>query len=123
MFRDTARAFATDAQARLLSRHAIASGFDRELAPLLRMFFYLPLEHSENLADQVESLRLNGTLAAENSAYAGVLKSAQWHLETIRRFGRFPARNRALGRESTQEEIDFLQRRDYESFAIGDGKR
>jgi uncharacterized protein (DUF924 family) len=107
MFRDTAQAFATDAQARLLSRDAIATGFDRELSPLLRMFFYLPLEHSENLDDQVESVRLNGALVRENPDYALVLKSAQWHLETIRRFGRFPGRNRALGRPSTQEEIHF----------------
>jgi len=114
MFRDAAQGFATDAQARLLSRHAIASGFDRELSPLLRMFLYLPLEHSENLDDQLESVRLNAALVAENPDYAKVLKSAEWHLETIRRFGRFPGRNRALGRHSTQEEIDFLKRRDDE---------
>ena len=114
IFRDTARAFATDAQARLVSRHAIASGFDRQLPPLLRMFLYLPLEHSENLDDQLESVRLNGALAAENPEYAKVLHSAKWHIETIRRFGRFPGRNRALGRPSTQEEIDFLQRGDEE---------
>ena len=70
MFRDTARAFATDAKARELSRHAIASGFDRALSPIMRMFLYLPLEHSENLDDQLESVRLNCALAAENPAWS-----------------------------------------------------
>ena len=63
MFRDTARAFATDAKAREVSRHAIASGFDRELPPIMRMFFYLPFEHSEDLHDQMESVRLALALA------------------------------------------------------------
>jgi len=109
MFRGTARAFATDAKARELSRHAMASGYDRELPPLMRMFFYLPLEHSENLDDQLESVRLAGGLTAEGLIQAEVLKSAKQHQETIRRFGRFPGRNQALGRQSTQEEIDFLK--------------
>ena len=109
MFRDTARAFATDAKARELSRHAIASGFDRDLSPIMRMFLYLPLEHSENLDDQLESVRLTCALAAENLDHAGALKSAEQHLEIIRRFGRFPSRNHALGRQSTQEEMNFLK--------------
>ncbi len=109
MFRDTARAFKTDAKARELSRHAIASGFDRELSPVMRMFFYLPLEHSENLNDQLESVRLARALAAENPDQTLVLKSAEEHLEVIRRFGRFPSRNHALGRQSTAEEMDFLR--------------
>ena len=109
MFRDTARAFATDAKARELSRHALASGYDRELPPLMRMFFYLPLEHSENLDDQLESVRLARALAAEKPDHAEELEYAEQHLETIRRFGRFPTRNEALGRQSTQEEMDFLR--------------
>ena len=109
MFRGTARAFATDAKARELSRHAMASGYDRELAPLMRMFFYLPLEHSENLDDQLESVRLARALAAEKPELAEELKYAEQHLEAIRRFGRFPTRNEALGRQSTQEEMDFLK--------------
>jgi adenylate cyclase len=109
IFRGTARAFATDAKARELSRHAIACGYDRELSPLMRMFFYLPLEHSENPDDQLESVRLAGGLTAESRIRAEVLESAKQHQETIRRFGRFPGRNHALGRQSTQEEIDFLK--------------
>jgi uncharacterized protein (DUF924 family) len=109
MFRGTARAFATDPKARELSRHAIASGFDRDLSPLMRMFLYLPLEHSEDLDDQLESVRLSCALAAENHDYSEILEQAEQHLEIIRRFGRFPGRNRALGRQSTQEEVNFLK--------------
>ena len=109
MFRGTARAFATDAKARELTRHAIASGFDRELSPLMRMFLYLPLEHSENLNDQLESVRLTSALAAENHGYSEMLEYAEQHLEVFRRFGRFPGRNDALGRQSTQEEVNFLK--------------
>jgi uncharacterized protein (DUF924 family) len=109
MFRGTGRAFATDAKARELTHHAIESGFDRELPPLMRMFLYLPLEHSENLDDQLESVRLNCELAEENPDLVENRKYAEQHLETIRRFGRFPGRNRALGRQSTQEEMDFLK--------------
>jgi len=73
------------------------------------MFLYLPLEHSENLDDQLESVRLSRALVAENHDYQEIREYAEQHLETIRRFGRFPGRNRALGRQSTQEEMDFLK--------------
>jgi uncharacterized protein (DUF924 family) len=109
MFRGTARAFATDAKARELTRHAVSSGFDRELSPMMRMFLYLPLEHSENLDDQLESVRLNSALAAEDHDYSEILEDAVQHMEAIRRFGRFPGRNHALGRQSTQEEMNFLK--------------
>jgi uncharacterized protein (DUF924 family) len=112
MFRGTARAFATDTKAREISRHAIASGFDRELPQIMRMFFYLPFEHSEHLSDQLESVRLAGALADEYGKCqegTAIRKSAELHLETIRRFGRFPGRNGALGRRSTKEEIEFLR--------------
>jgi uncharacterized protein (DUF924 family) len=109
MFRGTAQAFATDTKARELSRHAISAGFDRELPPIMRMFLYLPLEHSENLEDQLESVRLTCALAAENPGHTEMLEQAEQHLEVIRRFGRFPGRNHALGRQSTQEEMNFLK--------------
>jgi uncharacterized protein (DUF924 family) len=109
MFRGTARAFATDAKARELSRHAIESGFDLELSLIMRMFLYLPLEHSENPDDQLESVQLTSALVAENPDYTEFLDHAVQHLEVIRRFGRFPGRNNALGRDSTQEEMNFLK--------------
>jgi len=65
MFRDTARAFATDAKARDVSRHVITSGFDRKLSLIMRRFFYLPLKHSEHLHDQIESARLALVLTDE----------------------------------------------------------
>ncbi len=112
MFRDTPRAFATDAKAREVSRHAIAAGFDRESPPITRMFFYLPFEHSEDLHDQMESVRLALVLAddfGKPAEGAAVRMSAELHLKMIRRFGRFPGRNEALGRQSTEEEIEFLK--------------
>jgi uncharacterized protein (DUF924 family) len=113
MFRDTARAFATDAKAREVSRHAIASGFDREVPLIMRMFFYLPFEHSEDVHDQMESVHLASVLADDyggSAEGAAIRKSAELHLQMIRRFGRFPGRNEALGRQSTKEELKFLKR-------------
>ena len=112
MFRGTARAFATDAKAREVSRDAIACGFDRELPQVMRMFLYLPFEHSEHLSDQMESVRLAVALEedyGESPASTAIRKSAELHHETIRRFGRFPGRNEALGRQSTKEESEFLK--------------
>lgn len=100
LFRDTARAFATDAKALEAARHAVDSGYDRGLPDAVRMFFYLPFEHSERLEDQERALQL----------FAGhpELAWARRHWEIIRRFGRFPHRNAVLGRESTPAEREFL---------------
>ena len=111
--RGTARAFATDGKAREVSRDAIASRFDLEVPPVMRMFLQLPFEHSENLDDQLESIRLASALVAENPHLNDSLEHARQHLETIKRFGRFPARNKALGRESTPEERRFLEEQQY----------
>jgi len=111
MFRDTPRAFATDAKARDIARHAIGARFDRALSTAERMFLYLPFEHSENLDDQFESVRLTRALALEDPRI-DALKYAEQHLEIIRRFGRFPARNAALGRQSTDQELAFLNKQD-----------
>ena len=111
MFRNKPRAFATDAKARDIARHAIKAGFDRALSAVERMFLYLPFEHSENLDDQFESVRLTRALAAEDP-HSDALNYAEQHLEIIQRFGRFPARNAALGRESTEQELDFLNKQD-----------
>ena len=115
MFRGSARAFATDAKAREVSRHAIASGFDRELRQIMRYFFLLPFEHSEDLNDQMESVRLALALAneyGESAEGTEILGSAELHLQIIRRFGMFPGRNQALRRRSTKEEIEFLKQAD-----------
>ncbi|MBL8512392.1 MAG: DUF924 domain-containing protein [Betaproteobacteria bacterium] len=108
LFRGDARAFATDAGARRVCRHVLQHGFDRDFLPVERMFVYLPLEHSESLADQDECHRL----MLELKPYPETANLHEWadkHRVIIRRFGRFPHRNAALGRESTAEEVDFLK--------------
>jgi uncharacterized protein (DUF924 family) len=103
LFRDDARAFATDAQAREIAERAIARGFDRMFGLPERRFFYTPLMHSENLADQERCI----ALCRAAGDVEGV-KYAELHVDVIRRFGRFPHRNRALGRATTDEERAFL---------------
>jgi uncharacterized protein (DUF924 family) len=103
VFRDSAHAFATDPLAREYAQRAIAAGFDIKIDPALRIFFYLPFEHSEALADQDRAVALCETLGDAN-----YLKYAQAHRDVIRSFGRFPHRNRALARASTVEEQDWL---------------
>jgi uncharacterized protein (DUF924 family) len=110
IFRGSPRAFATDPEALATAKHAIACGFDLALPPVQRPFIYLPFQHSENLDDQQESLRLFRKLGAEHPATAGYVEYAEHHLEVIRRFGRFPHRNAVLGRASTPEEAEHLQR-------------
>jgi len=104
LFRGQARAFAHDAQARAVTRHALARGFNRKLPQEQRLFLYLPLQHNEDLADQELCVRLVGALE-DNS---DLLDYAVRHRDIIARFGRFPHRNAALGRESTAEEAAFL---------------
>jgi uncharacterized protein (DUF924 family) len=103
MFRDSARAFAADPLARAVASRAIARGFDQRVALAERSFFYLPFEHSEELADQERCVALNRA-----SGDADALKWAELHADIIRRFGRFPHRNGVLGRSSTPEEETFL---------------
>jgi uncharacterized protein (DUF924 family) len=103
MFRDSARAFATDPFARAVADRALARGFDAALAPEERVFFHLPFEHSENLADQERALALS------RQANGGTAdRWTEIHADIIRRFGRFPHRNAVLGRATTAEEQAFL---------------
>lgn len=107
LFRGSGRAFAADAMAREVARHMLSNGWDQGLRPVERMFVYLPLEHSENLADQEQCHALMLSIAGFPET-ADLHVWAMKHLVIIRRFGRFPHRNAALGRESTAEEITFL---------------
>ncbi len=104
VFRDSAHAFATDPLALAYARRAIDAGFDTRIDPALRVFVYLPLEHSEDIADQDRCVTL-----CEAMGDANYLKYAEAHRDVIRRFGRFPHRNRALARESTPEESAWLE--------------
>jgi len=105
MFRNSARAFAADPLARAVADRAIARGFDQVFAPQERQFFYLPFEHCETPENQERCLALFRALGD-----AEMLEWAQLHADAIRRFGRFPQRNAALGRATTAEEQDYLAR-------------
>jgi uncharacterized protein (DUF924 family) len=105
MFRGKAEAFATDAQARVIADRAIARGFDLKVPRNLRPFFYLPFMHSERLADQNRCVTMVAErLGKDSSNYPYALA----HRDVIAKFGRFPGRNVALGRQSTPEELHFL---------------
>lgn len=101
--RGTPRAFAYDAKARVVARSALAGGHHRAVPARLRLFFYLPFEHSEDPADQDRAVELCRELGGEALHYA------EAHRAVIRRFGRFPHRNAILGRPSTAEEQAFLR--------------
>lgn len=104
MFRNDPRAFATDAQARSVVKAAIPRGFDLRIPEPERQFFYMPLEHSESVSDQARAVRLFLLRVSDRE----FLRHARAHRAVIRRFGRFPYRNAALGRRSTAAETAFL---------------
>jgi uncharacterized protein (DUF924 family) len=105
MFRKSPRAYATDAKALVIARGAVHKGFDQILEPVKRRFLYLPFEHSEVLEDQKRSVSLFETMRdVDPLGYEYALK----HHEVIEKFGRFPHRNAVLGRDSTEEELDYL---------------
>ena len=103
MFRGDARTYAADPLARAVVDRAIARAFDQSFPPIERRFFYLPFEHSENLADQERGVALSRAAGDEEG-----VKYAEIHADIIRRFGRFPHRNRLLGRATTPDEQAFL---------------
>ncbi len=103
--RGTEKAFATDAQARDAARRALDEGWDLGAPEPERQFFYMPFEHSEDPADQDLAVRLMEERMASDPEMA---LHAKAHREMIRRYGRFPLRNAALGRDSTAEETAFL---------------
>lgn len=108
MFRGTARAFATDAKILGMVREAIERGLDADLGPTPGTFFYLPFEHSEVLDDQRRYLEL-ASRYIDTPRGADMQKYGRAHMDLIERFGRFPHRNAALGRQSTPEELEYLK--------------
>lgn len=104
IFRGTAAAFATDDIAVGLARLAVERGWDDTVEPAQRSFFYMPFMHSEILADQERCVDLFRGLGQ-----GGGLDYAIEHRDIVAKFGRFPHRNKALGRESTADEIEFLK--------------
>lgn len=109
LFRGQPASFATDPQARAVAYYALAQGWDAQLLPVERAFVYLPLEHSETLADQQQSVALFAKLATQHPELASYHDYALRHQEVIACFGRFPHRNAVLARASTPAEVTFLQ--------------
>ena len=113
IFRGSPRAFAQDMLALHLCKEGLEAGEDRALSEAERVFFYLPLEHSEAMADQEEAVALFTRLAGEardefRDFAKNTLDYAHQHLDVIRQFGRFPHRNAAVARESTEAEKEWL---------------
>ncbi|OGT55341.1 MAG: hypothetical protein A3E01_06385 [Gammaproteobacteria bacterium RIFCSPHIGHO2_12_FULL_63_22] len=104
LFRGDPRAYASDPIARRLASQAIDAGYDQALPPRQRLFLYLPFEHSEHAGHQAMAVQLIGSLGN-----AGWTRYAQLHKDLIDKFGRFPGRNVALGRQSTPAELEALQ--------------
>lgn len=114
MFRGTSKMFEADELARDVCYEGLESGFDAELGFDERAFFYLPLEHSESMDDQMRCLEVFQSLVEEAPEHLkhdarNYLDFADRHRAIIERFGRYPHRNEALGRASTSEEIAFLE--------------
>ena len=104
MYRDQGPSFSTEAQSREVARRAIDQGFDNDLDDSSKAFLYLPFMHSENLADQDRSVALFEAAGLKDN-----VRFANHHRDIVRRFGRFPHRNAALGRDCTDEERAWLQ--------------
>lgn len=105
LFRGSPRSWTTDDKAQAAAKQAVKRGLDEKVPVYMRVFLYMPYEHSESLADQQQCIRLMRQIG--NDQYDDY---ARRHLDIISRFGRFPHRNAILGRESTPEERAFLKR-------------
>ena len=106
LHRGSPTSYAADSKARTVARTALARGFDQQVGPIERMFFYLPFEHSEDRGDQDEAVRLFAALRDVLGERA--MESAEQHRDVIHRFGRFPHRNAVLGRVNTPDEAAYL---------------
>lgn len=111
MFRGTAKAFASDPNARAAAKIALSRDWDMKISEPARQFFYMPLEHSENLIDQDRAMRLFTSRMPDTGD--DNLLHARVHRKIIRTFGRFPFRNAALGRPSTAAEDKWLEEGGY----------
>lgn len=113
LYRGDPRAWATDLDAQRVALSGLARGDDRQLPAIQRVFAYLPLEHAEDRALQQRSVALFDALHAQAPAgqqekFANFLDYARRHRAVIERFGRFPHRNAALGRASSEDEVTYL---------------
>jgi len=102
VFRDNIKSFATEKQAVQVAEHCVKHGFDKQITKIQRNFIYMPFMHSEEIALQELSIKLFKTINPDDVKYAF------HHHNIIAKYGRFPHRNKILGRESTPEEIKYL---------------
>ncbi|MEN9657811.1 MAG: hypothetical protein RL571_1276 [Pseudomonadota bacterium] len=107
VFRNDAQSFAYDHLALAAAKTIVSKGFDPSFTPLEQLFLYLPFEHSENLSDQEQAVKLMAGWQADEKLQ-GFYDYAVKHHAMIQRFGRFPHRNQRLGRSSTAEELSYL---------------
>ena len=112
VYRKTAQAFSLDPLARSLVLEGLEKGHDKELQYIQRVFFYMPLEHSEEMAHQEKCVEVFEALLEEvseevKSVFQDYVNFAYRHKKIIDQFGRYPHRNSVLGRESTQAELDY----------------
>ena len=114
IYRDTSQAFAQDDMALAWAQQGVALGHDQQLLPIQRAFMYMPFEHAESQSMQQQSVKLfeklyNDSDTIQKPIMQGFVDAAHQHKAIIDRFMRYPHRNAILGRESTQEELAFLQ--------------
>ena len=117
IYRGNAEAFVSDNLARSICLNGLKQGFDQQLSSSERVFYYLPLEHSELIVDQERCVKLFKQLANNIDAkydgqyhkmFSFYVEYAVIHYEIIKNYGRFPHRNALLGRESTAAELNYL---------------
>ena len=118
LFRNNAKAFAMDKKARQIANKAIDQEYHLKLKQDQTMFIFLPFMHSEKLSDQIYCGKLINSYFKKHPNYEDAIKYAQLHENIIRKFGRFPYRNKVLERESTKEEKEYLNSTHHSFFNI-----
>ena len=109
MFRDDKKAFGQDHKTRLIVNDAVYAGFLDKMDESQRFFMLLPLIHSEEITDHEMAYYLLDKYLKDHTGLSDIKKFWQDHTKAIRKFHRYPHRNKILGRESTQEEVEFLE--------------
>ena len=118
LFRNNSKAFAMDAKARLIANEAIDRAYIEELSTDEVLFIILPLIHSENLSDHNHFYKLFNIYFKNHPKFNEAKKLNHIHTDIIKRFGRYPYRNKVLGRESTNDEIEYLDKTNHKFFNI-----
>ena len=108
LFRNNGNAFVMDKKVRQISAKALIKGYHKQLTEDQIIFLFLPFMHSEELSDQMYCVKLINIHCQEHANYKNAIKYAQLHLNIIKKFKRFPYRNKVLQRQSTKEEEEYL---------------